>query len=164
MNFLLSQKIQIIIFKQNWLNCTTQADFYGFLGAFKKLPILDAFTVSLYNRDLYTYAFIKSRSNSKKNMSNNFEKKKKTNLIYSTIFEKILNQQISNGIDDKSHVVSISNASQMAIGLWPRFFLFFEFSRYILYTWMVILWASIVRKGNCDGCSFDLFLKNEQKN
>ena len=101
------------------------------------------------------------RSNSKKNMSNNFEK---TNLIYSTIFEKILNQQISNGIDDKPHVVSICNTSQMAIGLWPRFFLFFEFSRYILYTWMVILWTSIVRKGNCDGCSFNLFLKNNKKN
>ena len=101
------------------------------------------------------------RSNSKKNMSNNFEK---TNLIYSTIFEKILNQQISNGIDDKPHVVSICNTSQMAIGLRPRFFLFFEFSRYVLYTWMVILWASIVRKGNCDGCSFDLFLKANKKN
>ena len=88
----------------------------------------------------------------------------KTNLIYSTIFEKILNQQISNGIDDKPHVVSICNTSQMAIGLRPRFFLFFEFSRYILYTWMVILWTSIVRKGNCDGCSFNLFLKNNKKN
>ena len=103
------------------------------------------------------------RSNSKKNTSNNL-KRQKINLIYSTIFEKILNQQISNGIDDKPHVVSISNASQMAIGLWPRFFLFFEFSRYILYTWMVILWTSIVRKGNCDGCSFNLFLKNNKKN
>ena len=40
------------------------------------------------------------RSNSKKNMSNNFEK---TNLIYSTIFEKILNQQISNGINTFSY-------------------------------------------------------------
>ena len=79
--------------------------------------------------------------------------------VNSAVFQEVLDEEISDSVDDEPHVVGVRETSQVAIGLRSGFFLLFEFSRHVLDTWMVLLGSSVISETDCQWSGFDFFLK-----